>query len=61
VIEIAKDREYGNQDVWIPLWYEKGSRRLKSSSSERIIYNWCVDEEGFMAIPEDDPDVLPWL
>ena len=40
VIEIVKDRHSGNQDVFIPLWYEVESKRLKNEKSENIIYGW---------------------
>lgn len=40
VIEIAKDREEGIQDVFIPLWYEAESRRLRNKPSEVIKYKW---------------------
>jgi hypothetical protein len=40
VIEIAKDRDGGNQDVFIPLWYEKESKRLKNSEAEMRSYGW---------------------
>lgn len=43
VIEIAKDRDGGNQDVFIPLWYEKESKRLKNAESEVIKYGWETD------------------
>lgn len=40
VIEICKDRDGGAQDVFIPLWYEKESKRLKNYETENIIYGW---------------------
>lgn len=40
VIEIAKDREGGTQDWFIPLWYEAETKRLKNSIAENIIYGW---------------------
>lgn len=40
VIEIAKDRDLGTQDVFIPLWYEKETKRLKNSPAEMIYYGW---------------------
>jgi len=40
VIEIAKDRDMGTQDVFIPLWYEPETKRLKNSPAEMIQYGW---------------------
>ena len=43
VVEIAKDRDGGNQDVFIPLYYEKESKRLKNDFTENRIYSWGGD------------------
>lgn len=43
VIEIAKDRDGGSTDVFIPLWYEVESKRLKNSLVENVIYGWNQD------------------
>ena len=40
VIEIAKDRDGGVQDEFIPLWYEVESKRLKNEPAENKIYGW---------------------
>lgn len=40
VIEIAKDRDGGTQDEFVPLWYEKETKRLKNDVSESIVYGW---------------------
>lgn len=40
IVEIAKDRECGSQDKFIPLWYEQGSRRLKNYKEEVKRYGW---------------------
>ncbi len=45
VIEIAKDRDFGHQDVFIPLWYEPESKRLKNSTAEMKQYGWEPDWE----------------
>lgn len=52
VIEIAKDRDMGTQDVFIPLWYEPETKRLKNSEAESIVYGWLPDE--FDAVDLDD-------
>lgn len=59
VIEVVKERETGAQDVFIPLWYDKCTKRLMNSQEERIIYGW--DTDGFIGgfvDPEDEN--LPW-
>lgn len=43
VIEIAKDREHGTCDVFINLYYEPESKRLKNEPSESIVYGWNND------------------
>lgn len=56
VIEIAKDRHNGNMDVWIPLWYEPETKRLKNAPAEMITYGWAMDEEGWLTdVPDDIP------
>ena len=64
VIEIAKDREAGIQDEFVPLWYEPESRRILNEQTEVIKYKWTTEwseeeaEEDFMQ-PDDDTDI-PW-
>lgn len=43
VVEIAKDRDGGNQDVFIPLYYERETKRLKNDFTENRIYSWGGD------------------
>ena len=40
ILEIAKDRECGAQDKFVPLWYENGTRRMRNYDGERIRYGW---------------------
>ena len=47
VIEIAKDRDGGIQDYFIPLYYEVESKRLKNSFTENKIYGWDNNGDGF--------------
>lgn len=60
VIEIAKDREEGVQDEFVPLWYEKESRRMLNNATEVIKFEWTTEwaeqevEEDFMPASEDD-------
>ena len=49
VIEIAKDRDGGMQDYFIPLFYEKESKRLKNSKAENKIYGWNKLDAGFVS------------
>lgn len=53
VIEIAKDRDGGTQDVFIPLWYEPETKRLKNYEAENKIYSWDKFNDGFEALPSD--------
>ena len=59
VIEIVKDREYGNQDVFVPLWYEQYTRRMKNYQDEYRDYGWDVNN-GFIQtadpLPEEDDE-----
>lgn len=50
VIEIVKDRENGNQDIFIPLYFEKETRRLKNDRNEYRTYGWSRDANGFTPI-----------
>ena len=52
VIEIAKDRDGGNQDIFIPLWYEPETKRLRNDETENKIYGWDVKSDGFVHIDE---------
>ena len=52
VIEIAKDRDGGLQDYFIPLYYEKESKRLKNSFAENKIYSWNKQNDGFKSIDQ---------
>ena len=64
VIEIAKDREEGIQDEFIPLWYEIESRRMLNERTEVIKFKWTAEwtekerEDDFMDVPENIK--LPW-
>lgn len=53
VIEVAKDRDGGTQDLFIPLWYEKESKRLKNYAAETWEYSWhnAEQDEGEDYIP----------
>lgn len=57
VIEVVKERETGMQDEFIPLFYERETRRLLNRSDERIIYGW--DNDGFLPMREEDGK-MPW-
>lgn len=50
VIEIAKDRDGGIQDFFIPLYYEKETKRLRNSVVENKIYGWNKQDDGFMSV-----------
>lgn len=50
VVEIAKDRDGGLQDVFVPLFYEKESKRLKNTPVENKIYGWNKEDDGFSSV-----------
>lgn len=52
VVEIAKDRDGGTQDVFVPLWYEPETKRLKNSPAESIVYGW---NDKFREVSEITP------
>lgn len=52
-IEMVKERETGIQDLFIPLWYEQETRRLKNTEYELVIYKW--DYDGFLGRQQNDP------
>ena len=60
VIEIAKDREAGIQDEFIPMWYEPESRRMLNERTEVIKFKWTTEwiekeqESEFMPVPDDE-------
>jgi hypothetical protein len=55
VIEIAKDRDGGTQDLFVPLWYEVETKRLKNDATENKSYGWKEDDYGFSDINEETP------
>ena len=40
VIEICKDRDGGAQDVFVPLWFERETKRLKNGPVDNTVYSW---------------------
>lgn len=52
VVEIAKARESGAQDVFVPLWYEDKTKRLKNYPGESFAYSWNAD--GFRPVEDDE-------
>lgn len=58
VIEIAKDRDGGNQDIFIPLWYEIETKRLRNNPAENKIYGWDKQSDGFIKVPETEEPVF---
>lgn len=54
-VEIVKERETGIQDLFIPLWFETSTKRLKNGAFDNVIYKW--DFDGFIGreeIPFED-------
>jgi len=57
VIEIAKDRDNGTMDYFVPLYYEIETKRLKNSRSENKIYGWNKNNDGFVTV---EPGEIPF-
>ena len=64
VIEICKDRDLGNRDVYVPLYFEKETKRLKNDATEYIHYEWEKDfnpadefSDGFIPVYDEE---VPW-
>ena len=60
VIEVCKDREGGMQDEFIPLWFERESKRLLNYMGEQIQYSWKRPEpintkSKFVDVGKDEP------
>lgn len=58
VIEICKDRDLGNRDEYVPLYFEKETKRLKNTPAEYIHYGW--EPEG-AAVQTMTPIIDPEL
>lgn len=54
VIEVCKERENGLQDLFIPLYFETETKRLKNDFAENVIYGWNTDDEGFLSLSEEE-------
>ena len=54
VIEVCKERENGLQDVFIPLFFETETKRLKNDFAENIIYGWNTGDEGFTSPSKEE-------
>ena len=59
VVEIVKDRDGGNQDVFIPLYYEVESKRLKNDRAENVIYGWKDDTSAETAKSQEPKVSFP--
>lgn len=55
VVEIAKNRDGGVQDVFVPLYYEIATKRLRNSPTENRIYGWDKAADGFLDAVEETP------
>jgi archaellum biogenesis ATPase FlaH len=56
VIEVCKNRDLGVQDMFIPLWYEVQTKRMKNYASENIVYGWDKSD-GYTVVDDQD---TPW-
>lgn len=56
VIEVCKNRDSGVQDMFIPLWYEPQTKRMKNFMAENIVYGWDTLSSYTVANDEE----VPW-
>lgn len=61
LLEIAKSREGGTENNMVELFFEQGSRRMKNSVGEHIVYGWSespIQQPIFAPEPQvyDNPD-----
>ena len=54
VIEVAKDRDGGTQDYFVPLFYEKDTKRLKNYIAESKIYGWNKETDSFVSAEDTE-------
>ena len=59
VIEVAKNRLMGQQDLLCGMYYEIESRRFKNTNEEVINYGWR-DDIAVQANMFDEDDILPF-
>lgn len=59
VMEVAKNRSQGVVDLFIGLYYERETRRMKNEQAENIIYGWREIPTPAPIFPEDLPEDLP--
>lgn len=65
VIEICKNRMFGNQDHTVRFYFDRMSRRFKNTPDENIEYGWNVDanaKQGDLNLNDEKEDnkVLPF-
>lgn len=61
MIEIAKDRMMGTQDLFCGMYYEPESRRFKNTIDETVVYGWREDvgrQQDMFAETQDPDDVF---
>ena len=56
VIEVCKNRDCGVQDLFIPLWYEPETKRMKNYKGENTVYGWNTID-GYIIVGNEE---VPW-
>ena len=51
ILEIAKSREGGSENNMVGLYFEQGSRRIKNSIAEHIVYGWADEYQAQPIFP----------
>lgn len=54
ILELAKSREGGGENNMVGLYFEQGTRRIKNSVAEHIVYGWADEpvQQTFVEIPQ---------
>jgi len=55
VIEVCKNRDFGVQDLFVGMYYEKETKRFKNTPDEERHYGWEreIHEEQELKLPFD--------
>lgn len=55
VLEVCKNREFGIQDTFIPLWFDPKTKRMNNNIKERMVFGWKVPDKALFETDDDEP------
>lgn len=61
ILEIAKDRDFGQDDTLIPLYYQEGTKRFTETKEENIRYGWDKEKKQMRILEPVDSDTAEEL